>query len=86
MPVLQCWLIISQMSDTRCELINWLILPLAAIVMASSLLSLGQLEVYLLWAYCCLVTGAHLHFGIHVVSPYMLIYVPSTVHLYVSNL
>lgn len=63
-----CWLIISQMSDTRCELINWLILPLAAIVTASSLLSLGQLEVYLLWAYCCLVTGAHLHFGIHVVQ------------------
>lgn len=68
MPVLQCRLIISQMSDTRCELINWLILPLAAIVAASSLLSLGQLEVYLLWAYCFLVTAAHIHFGVHVVS------------------
>eukprot|EP00105_Crassostrea_gigas_P014467 XP_011431135.1 PREDICTED: ethanolaminephosphotransferase 1-like [Crassostrea gigas] len=63
-----CRLIISQMSDTRCELINWLILPLAAIVAASSLLSLGQLEVYLLWAYCFLVTAAHIHFGVHVVQ------------------
>ncbi|KAK3089897.1 hypothetical protein FSP39_007489 [Pinctada imbricata] len=63
-----CKLIISQMSDTRCELINTLIFPLIGIVALVSLCSLGQIEVYLLAAYSVFAVCAHLHFGMCVVQ------------------
>ena len=56
------------MSNTRCELVNTLIFPLIGIVVIVSMCSLGSVELYLLWAYSAYVIGAHLHFGINVVS------------------
>ncbi|KAL3868920.1 hypothetical protein ACJMK2_041672 [Sinanodonta woodiana] len=63
-----CKLIIAQMSNTRCELLNWLLIPLMTIVLTTSLLNLGVLELYLLWGYCMLVTITHVHFGVSVVK------------------
>lgn len=63
-----CRLIISQMSNTRCELINWLLVPLFSIVLTLCVLSLGVLEFYILTAYLIFVMAAHIHFGVSVVK------------------
>ncbi|XP_046543458.1 ethanolaminephosphotransferase 1-like [Haliotis rubra] len=62
-----CNLIIAQMSNTRCELINTLLLPLFTIVFLCGVFSLGIIEFYLLWSYCIYVTVSHVIFGVSVV-------------------
>ena len=56
------------MANTDCEVFNWLLIPLAAIVMGVLTIPLGIIELYLLWAYTMFVTAAHVHYGICVVS------------------
>ncbi|KAK6989472.1 ethanolaminephosphotransferase 1 [Biomphalaria glabrata] len=63
-----CYLIIAQMSSTRCELINTSLLPLFTIVLLVSVLHLGTLEIYLLWFYCIYITLKHVTFGVCVVK------------------
>ncbi|KAL8576505.1 hypothetical protein ACOMHN_003063 [Nucella lapillus] len=63
-----CQLIIAQMSNTRCELLNIKLYPLLIIVVISLVLPIGQGEVLLLWMYCIYVTLSHIHFGISVVQ------------------
>lgn len=65
---MSCRLIIAQMSSTRCELLNYLLLPLALAmgVSVSGQLSLSQ-ESWLLFALSGLITLAHLHYVICVV-------------------
>ncbi|GFO18909.1 ethanolaminephosphotransferase 1-like [Plakobranchus ocellatus] len=63
-----CHLIIAQMSSTRCELVNQSLLPLFTIVAMIQFMSLGDTEIYLLWAYCIYITIKHILFGIGVVK------------------
>ncbi|XP_069126410.1 ethanolaminephosphotransferase 1-like [Argopecten irradians] len=63
-----CRLIISQMSDTRCELLNWMLYPLSAIVTMVILTQPGNIEVTVLWIFTIFTTVAHIHFGVCVVK------------------
>lgn len=63
-----CRLIVAQMSSTRCELVNWLLVPLFSIVMIVCFLNLGVLEFYILTAYCIFITVSHIYFGVCVVD------------------
>ncbi|XP_041357098.1 ethanolaminephosphotransferase 1-like [Gigantopelta aegis] len=62
-----CKLIIAQMSNTRCELLNSKLLPLFTIVCMVCFLNLGYIEYYLLWSYCIFITITHVIFGVCVV-------------------
>ena len=67
------------MSQTRCQGMNLLLVPLVAIVAGVMTLHLGNLEIYLLCIYCLFVTVAHLHYGVCVVSTtYLRKYLVST--------
>lgn len=55
------------MSSSRCELFNWLLLPITVSTLAATLLDLQGGELYLLRANALLYTAAHLHYGICVV-------------------
>ena len=66
---LACRLIVSQMSDTRCELINNMLWPLLAAV-CTSLLIPGlpkEAELAVLYILAIIVTAMHLHYGVCVV-------------------
>lgn len=63
-----CKLIVCQMSNTRCEALNWLLFPLliALIAVVSGLTQLS--ETVLLFVLTTIVTMAHIHYGMSVVS------------------
>ncbi|ELU13280.1 hypothetical protein CAPTEDRAFT_184397 [Capitella teleta] len=63
-----CRLIVNSMANTDCDIFNWLLIPLAAIVIGVLTIPLGIIELYLLWAYTIFVTAAHIHYGICVVQ------------------
>lgn len=56
------------MSSTRPELLHWFLFPLALVVGAAISGLLGGMEEAALGAFTALVTAAHLHFGVCVVS------------------
>lgn len=62
----QCRLIVSQMSSTRCELLNWLLLPLAVAVGIA--ITFPSLELATLLIMASIATIAHIHYGVYVVS------------------
>ncbi|XP_054153118.1 ethanolaminephosphotransferase 1-like [Oppia nitens] len=63
-----CRLIVSQMSSTRCEAINWFLMPLAAIVLVVTLLPISQSqELLLLRAMSLLFTLSHIHYAVCIV-------------------
>ncbi|KAK7869581.1 hypothetical protein R5R35_003373 [Gryllus longicercus] len=64
-----CRLIVSQMSSTRCEIVNWLLVPMAVtVVLSISLPSTAPyLELALLYILTTLATIAHIHYGTCVV-------------------
>lgn len=64
-------LIVNQMSSTRCEIINWLLVPLSAQILVFFTLPtrwvaqpLELYSLYIFTAYVCLV---HIHYGVCVV-------------------
>ncbi|XP_043918789.1 ethanolaminephosphotransferase 1 [Protopterus annectens] len=63
-----CKLIVCQMSNTRCEALNWLLFPLlvALIAVVSGLTKLS--ETVLLFVLTAIVAVAHIHYGVSVVS------------------
>lgn len=66
--ILQCRLIVSQMSSTRCEVVNWLLVPLASCVGLIFLTdTLRVQEVATLKILCIISIIAHLHYGFCVV-------------------
>lgn len=71
---MQCRCVVNGMSNTRCQAFNWLVIPLAAIVIGILTMRLGVIEMYLLFAYTIFVVAAHIHYGICVVCPFMLVY------------
>lgn len=63
-----CKLIVCQMSNTRCQALNWLLLPLALVVLIV-LTGLAQnSETVLLFSLTAFITVAHIHYGIQVVN------------------
>ncbi|XP_063614572.1 ethanolaminephosphotransferase 1-like [Penaeus indicus] len=60
-----CRLIVSQMSSTRCELLNWLLLPLALAVGIA--ITFPTLELATLLIMGSIATVAHIHYGVYVV-------------------
>uniref|UniRef100_A0A8C4RAY1 Selenoprotein I n=1 Tax=Eptatretus burgeri TaxID=7764 RepID=A0A8C4RAY1_EPTBU len=62
-----CKLIVSQMSSTRCQAFNWLLVPLIGAVFAVCNGFVGEYEVQLLFALTTFVTLAHIHYGVCVV-------------------
>ncbi|MEE6523994.1 hypothetical protein FKM82_023171, partial [Ascaphus truei] len=64
-----CQLIVCQMSNTRCQPLSWLILPLAlVVVIVVSGFAPKESEALLLSLLTALVTIAHIHYGVQVVS------------------
>lgn len=64
-----CRLIVSQMSSTRCEILNWLLIPTAVtVVLAVNMPASGQnSELILLYVLTTIATVAHIHYGTCVV-------------------
>ena len=63
---LQCRLIVAQMSNTRCEILPWILLPVAAAAVLSFILPNIDLEsMYFISA---ISLAAHIHYGTCVVS------------------
>ena len=60
---MSCRLIVAQMSNSRCEAVNYLIYPLVAVVAVSLLAPVGAaVELALLYALTALTTMVHLHY------------------------
>lgn len=64
-----CQLIVAQMSNTRCEVFSWLLIPVGGTVVAALLLpsTLG-LELPLLYVLTAFTFLAHVHYGVCLVS------------------
>lgn len=56
------------MSSTRPELFHWFLFPLALVVYAAISGLLGWMEEVVLGVFTALVTAAHVHYGVCVVS------------------
>ncbi|XP_075125446.1 ethanolaminephosphotransferase 1 isoform X2 [Leptodactylus fuscus] len=63
-----CQLIVCQMSNTRCQPLSWLLIPLALVVLAVVSGFAHDMEALLLMLLTALVTIAHLHYGVSVVN------------------
>uniref|UniRef100_A0A8D0FQG0 Ethanolaminephosphotransferase 1 n=1 Tax=Strix occidentalis caurina TaxID=311401 RepID=A0A8D0FQG0_STROC len=63
-----CKVIICQMSSTQPELFHWFLFPLALVVYAAISGLLGWTEEVVLAVFTALVTAAHVHYGVCVVS------------------
>lgn len=63
---LQCKLIVCQMSNTRCQPLTWLLLPMALVV-ALAVSGVVANEVLLLYLWTAAVVLAHIHYGVSVV-------------------
>uniref|UniRef100_A0A8C5T7Z2 Ethanolaminephosphotransferase 1 n=1 Tax=Malurus cyaneus samueli TaxID=2593467 RepID=A0A8C5T7Z2_9PASS len=63
-----CKVIICQMSSTQPELFHWFLFPLALVVYAAISGLLGCTEEAVLGVFTALVTAAHVHYGVCVVS------------------
>lgn len=64
---ISCRLIVAQMSNTRCDWFNWMILPILLVVVLSLATQWANLEMVCLYSLCVAVTIAHLHYGTCVV-------------------
>uniref|UniRef100_A0A8C0VF99 Selenoprotein I n=1 Tax=Cyanistes caeruleus TaxID=156563 RepID=A0A8C0VF99_CYACU len=65
---ISCQLIVCQMSSTRCQPLNWMLLPIAAVLLlVLSGLAPGS-ETLLLYLLTAFLTLAHIHYGVVVVS------------------
>lgn len=63
----QCKLIVCQMSNTRCQALSWLLLPMTLVV---TLVVTGVVtnDSLLLYVWTVAVILAHIHYGVSVVS------------------
>ncbi|MEQ2266683.1 hypothetical protein XENORESO_015469, partial [Xenotaenia resolanae] len=62
-----CKLIVCQMSNTRCQPLTWLLLPMTAVVL-SSITGVFTNETLLLYLWTSAVILTHIHYGISVVQ------------------
>ena len=64
-----CQLIVAQMSNTRCELFSWLLIPVTIFVTAALALPVElNMELTLLYALTAFTVLAHIHYGVCLVS------------------
>lgn len=64
-----CQLIVAQMSNTRCEIFNWLLVPVGVVVAAALMIpSSLNLELPLLYFLTAFTFLAHVHYGCCLVS------------------
>lgn len=63
----QSRLIVAQMSNTRCEIFNWLLVPTSITIVLSVYTRNALLELYLTYLLCVLSLVAHIHYGVCVV-------------------
>lgn len=63
---IQCRLIVSQMSNTRCEILPWILLPVSAAALLSQIAPNYDRETMYLLA--IIAVGAHVHYGACIVS------------------
>lgn len=64
-----CQLIVAQMSNTRCELFSWLLIPVLGVVLSSLALPVNlELELPLLYTLTIFTVLAHIHYGVCLVS------------------
>ncbi|KAH0617734.1 hypothetical protein JD844_016264 [Phrynosoma platyrhinos] len=65
---IMCRMIICQMTNTRSEVLHWLMGPLALVVFTATSGFQGRLEEPILIAFTIFVTAAHIHYGFCVVK------------------
>ncbi|XP_077298548.1 ethanolaminephosphotransferase 1 [Arctopsyche grandis] len=66
---ISCNLIVSQMSNTRCEICNPLVIPYAITTLVSILVPISaNTELLILYSECFIATVTHIHYGICVVQ------------------
>lgn len=65
---LQCQLIVCQMSSTRCQPLNWMLLPIAAVLFVVMSGFAPNSETLLLYLLTAFLTLAHIHYGVVVVG------------------
>lgn len=63
----QCKLIVCQMSNTRCQPLSWLLVPMALVVLLVIFGVVQQSETALLYMWTAVVVLAHIHYGVSVV-------------------
>ena len=66
--VLQCRLIVAQMSDTRCQVLNPFLSVCVIALVAVMLSNDPKFELSIMWTITVAMTLAHIHYGIVVVS------------------
>ncbi|XP_066480517.1 ethanolaminephosphotransferase 1-like [Tiliqua scincoides] len=59
-----CRMIICQMTNTRVEVLHWLLIPLAVMVYTATAGYQGRLEEPILIVFAIFVTAAHVHYGV----------------------
>lgn len=64
---ISCRLIVAQMSHTRCDAFNSLLIPTVAVVIVSIGIQSAALELFLTYSLCLFTTLAHIHYGTCVV-------------------
>jgi ethanolaminephosphotransferase len=62
-----CRLIVAQMSNTRCDIFNWLLVPTSIFILLSILIKNAAFELFLTYTLCIFTTCAHIHYGTCVV-------------------
>ncbi|KAL7864188.1 hypothetical protein AOLI_G00156080 [Acnodon oligacanthus] len=63
-----CKLIVCQMSNTRCQPLSWLLLPMAVVVLLVFFGVVQQSEIVVLYVWTAVVIFAHIHYGVSVVK------------------
>lgn len=63
-----CKLIVCQMSNTRCQPLSWLLLPMAGLVLLVATGLVTHSEPLLLYLWTAVVVLAHVHYGVSVVQ------------------
>ncbi|XP_060532746.1 ethanolaminephosphotransferase 1-like [Cylas formicarius] len=64
---ISCRVIVAQMSNTRCDWINWMMVPTLVVVLISGITQSSSIEFFLLYTLCVTTTLAHWHYGTCVV-------------------
>ncbi|KAF7272694.1 ethanolaminephosphotransferase 1-like [Rhynchophorus ferrugineus] len=64
---ISCRIIVAQMSSTRCDWFNWMLVPTALAILISCATQSAALEMSLLYGLCVGTSIAHLHYGTCVV-------------------
>ena len=68
---MQCNVIVAQMSDSKCQLLNPLVVLSAVSMVAAQCTNQAAMELSILWLNTVVLTLAHIHYAVVVVSTYL---------------